>query len=164
MHRQRAYSSHLCRKGASLPPHSSASCAYDPPSPPALPPLRVCHPRWFTRTKCSHARRVDMHVLCPTWPDVFDFRQANQAGVNTSAGFKELPPGFRYESSHPAMPFLRGAWQSSTSRQLFSGGAGSGASMHFHGYAYNVLFFGSKRWLLLPPRYAAISAAKVHEP
>jgi hypothetical protein len=31
--------------------------------------------------------------------------------------------------------------------------------MHFHGAAYNVQFFGTKRWMLIPPRYTAISGA-----
>lgn len=81
--------------------------------------------------------------------------------VNLTHGFKEQPTSFRYGNTHPVMPFLRRSWVQLTSRQLFAGGAGSGASMHFHSAAYNALFFGTKHWLLLPPRYASISAAKV---
>ena len=30
--------------------------------------------------------------------------------------------------------------------------------MHFHSAAYNVLFFGTKHWLITPPRWAGISS------
>ena len=29
--------------------------------------------------------------------------------------------------------------------------------MHFHGSAYNVLFFGQKHWRFLPPRHTGLS-------
>lgn len=41
--------------------------------------------------------------------------------------------------------------------QLFMGGKLAGATMHFHAHAYNMLFFGYKKWNLLPPRYTEMS-------
>jgi len=41
--------------------------------------------------------------------------------------------------------------------QLFMGGKLAGATMHFHTHAYNMLFFGYKKWHLLPPRYTEMS-------
>lgn len=78
-------------------------------------------------------------------------------GVNTTAGFRQMPVGFRYADDVSPMPILDRTWRNSGSRQLFAGGRGSGAAMHFHNSAYNVQFFGVKRWLLTPPRYAAIT-------
>jgi len=33
------------------------------------------------------------------------------------------------------------------------------AALHFHSSAYNIVFFGTKHWLLTPPRFAGISGA-----
>ena len=33
--------------------------------------------------------------------------------------------------------------------------------MHFHAAAYNALFFGYKKWMLLPPRWAELSGMPV---
>lgn len=41
--------------------------------------------------------------------------------------------------------------------QFFLGPAGSGAPMHYHRAAYNVLVAGRKEWVLLPPRSAVYS-------
>eukprot|EP00041_Stephanoeca_diplocostata_P031362 m.976002 g.976002 ORF g.976002 m.976002 type:complete len:795 (+) comp23943_c0_seq13:178-2562(+) len=41
--------------------------------------------------------------------------------------------------------------------QFFVGPAGSGAPMHYHRAAYNVLVAGRKKWVLLPPRSAVYS-------
>jgi hypothetical protein len=40
-------------------------------------------------------------------------------------------------------------------------GKDAGATMHFHASAYNILFFGWKKWILLPPRYTEISGMPV---
>jgi oxalate decarboxylase/phosphoglucose isomerase-like protein (cupin superfamily) len=40
---------------------------------------------------------------------------------------------------------------------------GSGAPMHMHKDAFNVLAYGEKRWLLLPPRDAVYSAEPISE-
>lgn len=42
--------------------------------------------------------------------------------------------------------------------QLFLGGPGSGAPMHLHRLAVNVLAFGRKRWFLRHPTHASYSA------
>lgn len=63
----------------------------------------------------------------------------------------------------PPLPQLARAWRLAGARQLFSGGSGSGAAFHFHNAAYNVLFFGTKHWLLTPPRYAGVSGIKTTE-
>ena len=41
--------------------------------------------------------------------------------------------------------------------QFFLGPAGSGAPVHFHGHAVNVLAFGAKKWYLHPPPAAHYS-------
>ena len=40
------------------------------------------------------------------------------------------------------------------SPQFYLGAAGTGAPVHFHTHAYNVLVHGRKRWVLLPPRHS----------
>ena len=40
---------------------------------------------------------------------------------------------------------------------FYLGSAGSGAPMHYHSHSYNVLVFGRKRWVILPPRHALFS-------
>lgn len=55
--------------------------------------------------------------------------------------------GERLLSDEPAPP----------SRQLFAGAAGSGAPMHYHLDAANVLLYGEKRWFLQPPAAAQYS-------
>ena len=90
-----------------------------------------------------------------------------------------IPKGWMSETT-AALPFLEKPWVSAASFQLFVGGTDSGAAMHFHGTAYNVLFFGfvrsrlwtscdvqltvyvmgvrrQKHWRFLPPRHAALS-------
>ena len=47
--------------------------------------------------------------------------------------------------------------------QFYIGGPGSGAPMHVHKDAFNVLAYGEKRWLLLPPRDAVYSAEPISE-
>ena len=41
--------------------------------------------------------------------------------------------------------------------QFYLGPAGSGASVHFHTPALNVLVHGRKRWYMLPPKHALYS-------
>jgi len=77
--------------------------------------------------------------------------------VNATAGWQRLPARFRMEDDNPPHPALSKLWTRRGSRQLFAGGKGSGAAFHFHGAAYNVLFFGTKHWVLTPPRYAGIT-------
>ena len=40
---------------------------------------------------------------------------------------------------------------------FFMGGDQSGAQLHWHIAAFNLLYIGQKDWLLIPPRYAAVS-------
>lgn len=85
-------------------------------------------------------------------------------GVNITAPFASLPTRFRYEDHLPPDPTLGSAWRRGGSRQLFAGGRGSGAALHFHNPAYNVQFFGVKRWLLTPPRHSGITGAAMARP
>ena len=81
-------------------------------------------------------------------------------GLNMSGSlWSQLPTKFRYEATLPPVSMLRESWVNAGSHQLFAGGNGSGAALHFHGAAYNVVFFGVKHWLLTPPRFAGISGA-----
>ena len=80
-------------------------------------------------------------------------------GVNASEGFKHLPLPYRFQDHLPPNPLLSRAWATGGSRQLFAGGRGSGAALHFHNAAYNVQLFGVKKWLLTPPRHAGITGA-----
>ena len=43
------------------------------------------------------------------------------------------------------------------SPQFYLGAAGTGAPMHFHVHAYNVLVHGRKRWMVMPPRHGVYS-------
>jgi len=78
-------------------------------------------------------------------------------GVNESDEFRNAPACFRYEEEFPPMSFMSRAWRVAAARQFFMGGDRSGAAFHFHGAAYNVLFFGIKEWILTPPRYSGVS-------
>ena len=55
------------------------------------------------------------------------------------------------------MDMMRRAWSQATSRALWGGTAYSGSGFHYHNAAYNFLFFGTKQWMLTPPRYTGIS-------
>jgi len=48
-----------------------------------------------------------------------------------------------------------------TKMQFYLGPALSGAPLHFHRSAWNVLIFGQKRWFLIPPRHAIYSRQHV---
>ena len=78
-------------------------------------------------------------------------------GVNSSAGFMHMPSRFRHPSHIPPMSFMRGSWNGCTSRALWGGTASSGSGFHYHNAAYNMLFFGTKKWMLTPPRYSGLS-------
>lgn len=67
------------------------------------------------------------------------------SSVNTSKAFREMPASYRLPDHYPPVPALERAWVKGGSRQMFAGGRGSGAALHFHNAAYNVQFFGVKR-------------------
>ena len=78
-------------------------------------------------------------------------------GVNIAAGFREMPSWLRHDPASPPLRMMKSAWYGATSRALWGGTAWSGSGFHYHNAAYNVLFFGRKRWLITPPRYAGLS-------
>ncbi|ETO12710.1 hypothetical protein RFI_24666 [Reticulomyxa filosa] len=47
--------------------------------------------------------------------------------------------------------------------QFAMGNKGTGANMHFHGPALNILMHGKKLWLLLPPKFAFHSLLNAHD-
>ena len=44
-------------------------------------------------------------------------------------------------------------WEDEMSWQTFLGGDGSGATIHWHAAAFNVLYIGTKEWRVTPPKY-----------
>lgn len=60
-------------------------------------------------------------------------------------------------SKNNSVPFLAPSPPSSILPELYLGGPGSGAPMHFHGDAFNALMWGGKAWFLLPPGEAHYS-------
>lgn len=44
-----------------------------------------------------------------------------------------------------------------TGVEFYLGGPGTGAPLHYHQDAFNVLVYGTKRWHLRPPFYASLS-------
>jgi len=78
-------------------------------------------------------------------------------GVNATAGFNLMPAHLRHRQDVPPMGFMRGAWSTCTSRALWGGTRDSGSGFHYHNGAYNLLFFGTKQWMLTPPRFAGLS-------
>jgi hypothetical protein len=70
---------------------------------------------------------------------------------------KQFMPEHWNNKDDAAVPYLKGPWLHGSSFQLFVGGKDSGAAMHFHGAAYNIIFFGQKHWRLLPPHKAGLS-------
>ena len=81
----------------------------------------------------------------------------NRQGVDLAAGFREMPKRLRHPPDLPPVRMMRRAWSVSTSRALWGGTAWSGSGFHYHNPAYNVLFFGQKKWMITPPRFAGIS-------
>lgn len=56
----------------------------------------------------------------------------------------------------PSQHHTQGMWRYQT-MQFFLGAIGTGAPIHFHTHAYNLLMYGKKRWVVSPPRHAAYS-------
>lgn len=67
----------------------------------------------------------------------------------------------RFHFGTPPFHQLCTAYVKSGNKQLFMSGKGAGATMHFHAAAYNVLFFGYKKWIMLPPSTAEFSGMPV---
>ena len=89
----------------------------------------------------------------PLLPALVEARVPLGGDYSGAAGFLAVRP---LQSSGPegsAPPMHPGA----VTPQFFLGGAGTGAPLHFHEAAVNVLAFGRKDWLLLPPSLAAFS-------
>ena len=49
------------------------------------------------------------------------------------------------------------------SPQFYLGSAGTGAPVHFHTHAYNVLVHGRKKWVLLPPRHSLYATQHIQK-
>jgi hypothetical protein len=127
---------------------------------------RTAYPSLTGQDFCGKFSYLDLntHPACNdkgrTLPICVTKPNGGSADINTSTGvWTQLPAKFRYEADVPPMPVLQGAWLAAGAHQLFAGGNGSGAALHFHGAAYNAVFFGVKHWLLTPPRYSGISGA-----
>ena len=73
------------------------------------------------------------------------------------AGFRAMPERLRHRPELPPVAMMRRAWSVATSRALWGGTAWSGSGFHYHNPAYNVLFFGTKEWMITPPRCAPLS-------
>lgn len=127
---------------------------------------RTAYPSLTGQDFCGKFSYLDLntHPTCNdkgrTLPICVSKPGKGSANINASSSlWKQLPARFRYEPEVAPMPVLQGAWVAAGARQLFAGGNGSGAALHFHSAAYNAVFFGVKHWLLTPPRYAGISGA-----
>jgi len=48
-------------------------------------------------------------------------------------------------------------WKGVASWQVFFGGDGSGATLHWHNAAFNVLYVGTKEWRVTPPKYKGMT-------
>jgi hypothetical protein len=127
---------------------------------------RTAYPSLTGQDFCGRFSYLDLnaHPACAdkghTLPICVRKPGGGSASINVSGSiWKQLPACFRYEASVPPMPVLARPWVSAGAHQLFAGGNGSGAALHFHSAAYNAVFFGTKHWLLTPPRYAGISGA-----
>ena len=82
------------------------------------------------------------------------------------------PPTYIFETIPPNSPLLEHFTTpailnpslthiSNTKTQFYVGPALSGAPIHFHRNAWNVLFYGLKRWFLFPPPHAVYSKQHV---
>ena len=130
---------------------------------------RTAYPTLTGQKKCGSFSLADLNVnkrcndkertqpICVTKPG------GSEAAVNSSKCFRDMPLRFRQPRDVPPLPQLSRAWRVAGARQLFSGGRGSGAALHFHNAAYNVLFFGTKHWVITPPRHAGVSGTKSDE-
>lgn len=63
----------------------------------------------------------------------------------------------------PWLQELLDAFGGSQETQFFLGPAGSGAPVHYHGHAVNVLAYGAKRWKLMAPSHAFYSKMPAEE-
>lgn len=61
------------------------------------------------------------------------------------------------------IPFLNESLFKRSSDQFFVGSALSGAPVHYHGSALNLLVYGRKRWFLFPPSKAFYSVTHPHK-
>ena len=77
--------------------------------------------------------------------------------VNNTVGFAAMPLLLRHANAKPPLKMMERSWSSSTSRALWGGTAWSGSGFHYHNPAYNLLFFGTKEWMITPPRFSGIS-------
>lgn len=125
---------------------------------------RTAYPSLTGQSHCGAFSFLDLdrHPVCSdaegTLPICVSKPRSN--GINDSSSvWSTLPVGFRYTAGSAPTPLLQPAWLNAGAHQLFAGGNGSGAALHFHNFAYNVLFFGVKHWLITPPRFAGISGA-----
>lgn len=80
-------------------------------------------------------------------------------GLNSSFLWRKLPTRYRYEAPFAPYSFIQASFATAKAYQLFAGGHDSGATFHFHMSAYNVLIFGTKEWMLTPPRFTGISGS-----
>jgi hypothetical protein len=81
-------------------------------------------------------------------------------GRSDTGSWKQILPQRFLENTAPFKQLCT-AFLKSGNKQLFMSGKDAGATMHFHAAAYNALFFGWKKWVLLPQRYAELSGMPV---
>ena len=149
----------------------SQRCAYAKTSPTTSQPWaastlmrcgRTAYPSLTGQRPCGTftLRSLDTHPACGDAERTLPVCALKPHGsVNSTPSFRSLPTSLRYADDTPPAPMLSKVWVVAGSRQMFAGGRGSGAAMHFHNPAYNVQLFGVKRWLLTPPRHAGITGA-----
>lgn len=106
--------------------------------------------------RCGDAPRFAL-ARSPT--QVCNWKQGGRAlnTVNESRVFRNLPRRLQHVPTLPPVAMMRRAWAASSSRALWGGTAWSGSGFHYHNPAYNVLFFGTKEWMLTPPRFSGLS-------
>jgi len=81
--------------------------------------------------------------------DYFDQAYQLYEGDPYKAGFRKLPQWFGYNTSP--------GWQ------IFMGGDGSGATLHWHAAALNILYIGIKEWRITPPAYRGFTGQTVQQ-
>jgi len=79
------------------------------------------------------------------------------------ANWKDLVSARYHHDYFPSYKQVCPVFYRHVKHQLFMGGKEAGATMHFHTHAYNMLFFGYKKWQLLPPRYTEMSGMPARE-
>ena len=80
-----------------------------------------------------------------------EFAQENPEFLDAIGGIPDFIRGLtgvRLDSGQPGQ---------SERLQFYLGGSGTGAPLHYHGNAVNLLAHGRKRWFLLPPAAASFS-------